>query len=217
MGTKRRRARLGQHGRDARASIRSYEPVIFRRNSSGRRSRISARQAVVDAACTQFGGIDHRHGRRRGHGNAQPDQGGKRESHERGHFQPESVPGIEMEDHAKSHQKDRGRNRGQGDQREINIAVKMLAGAAVRAAVEVVFVVFAHLGREAGDVVTPAGQNFSNNRINALAHTELTWELQLDRFHRLRLSRQHHPVVQQCLASPQGLFRCSPARVRDGC
>ena len=75
-----------------------------------------------------------------------------------------------MEDYAKSHQEDGARKRSQSDQREIDIAVQMLPGTAVSAAVEVVFVVFAHLGRKAGDVVTPASQNFSNNGINALAH-----------------------------------------------
>ena len=75
---------------------------------------------------------------------------------------------------------------------------------------QMLFVVAAHLGRKAGNVVPPASQNFSNNGINALAHTELNMRLQLDRFHRFRLSRQHHPVMQQCLAPPQGLFRCAP-------
>ena len=112
--------------------------------------------------------------------------------------------GIEMADHAKSQQKDRSRNRCQGNQGKIDSAVKALPVTAMVAAVKVVFVVFAHLRREAGDVVTPARQNFANDGINALTHTRL----QLDRFHRLRLSCQHHPVVQQCLASPQGLFRC---------
>src|SRR5579862_346933 len=40
-------------------------------------------------------------------------------------------------------------------------------------AVEMLFVVFAHFGRQAGYVVTPAGKNFSNNRINAIAHKDL--------------------------------------------
>jgi hypothetical protein len=48
--------------------------------------------------------------------------------------------------------------------------MQMLAGTAVSAAVEVLFVVLAHPGCKAGDVITPAGKNFSNNRINALAH-----------------------------------------------
>jgi hypothetical protein len=127
-------------------------------------------QAIVYAARSQLGGVDHRHGRRRGYRYSQPDQGGKRESHQRGDFQPEGVPGVEMEDHAKSHQEDCAGKRGQGDQGEINVAVQMLSGTAVGAAVKVLFVVFTHLGRKAGDVITPAGKNFSNNGINALAH-----------------------------------------------
>ena len=61
-----------------------------------------------------------------------------------------------MKDDAKRQQKDGSRNRCQCNQSKIDVSVKMLAGAAMRAAVEVVFVIFTHLGRKAGDVVTPA-------------------------------------------------------------
>src|SRR5450755_1469858 len=127
-------------------------------------------QAVVDAARAQFGGVDHRHGCGCRDCHSQPDQGGKRESHQRGQFQPKGMPGIEMEDHAKRHQEDRARKRGQGDQREVNIAMQVLARTAVSTTVEVLFIIFTHLWRKAGDVITPAGKYFSNNGINALAH-----------------------------------------------
>jgi hypothetical protein len=114
-------------------------------------------QAVVDAARSQFGSVDYRHGRGGGYRYSQPDQGGKRKSYQRSHFQPESMPGIEMEDYAESHQEDSAGKRGQGDQGEINVAVQVLPRTAVGAGIEVLFVVFAHPGCKAGDVITPAG------------------------------------------------------------
>src|SRR6266849_4244984 len=127
------------------------------------------------------------------------------------------MPGVEMEDNAKGHEEDHAGKRGQSDQREVDVAVQMLAGTAVGAAVKVFVVVFPHLGREAGDVITPAGKNFSNNGIDALAHRGYNIGTTAG-------SPPSAPIVAP--ASPgsgatsgvvPGPFPLCPARARDGC
>src|SRR6478609_9555621 len=80
------------------------------------------------------------------------------------------MPAREVVDNAKGQQEDSRRNRRQRNQRNINNAVYFLPGAAMIAGGKVGFVVAAHLGREAGNIVTPASQNLSDYRINACAH-----------------------------------------------
>jgi hypothetical protein len=125
-------------------------------------------QAVMYAPCSFFGSIEHRYWRRRGYRNHHPDQSRKKKSRECGDFQPESVGWAEMTDYAEGQQKNTGRKRGQRNKPDVNQAVYFLAVAAAFADREMSFVVAAHFQREAGDVITPACQNFSDNRINAL-------------------------------------------------
>ena len=62
----------------------------------------------------------------------------------------------------------RGRNRGQRNQPNIDDAMNLLAAAAAFTGREVVFVVAAHLRRQAGYIIPPARQNLTHDRINAL-------------------------------------------------
>src|SRR5580704_5643763 len=73
-----------------------------------------------------------------------------------------------MMDHCKRQQEDSGGNGGQSDQSNINQAMNFLAAAPMLTTRKMFFVVFAHLGREAGNIITPARQNFAYDWINAL-------------------------------------------------
>ena len=75
---------------------------------------------------------------------------------------------AKVPDHSKGQQKHAAGKRCQSDQAYVNDAVQALPAAAVVAPGEVVFVVAAHLWRQAGNVVSPARQNFPYNRIDAL-------------------------------------------------
>jgi hypothetical protein len=54
------------------------------------------------------------------------------------------------------------------DQAYVNDAVDFLAGAAGFTLHKMAFIIFAHLRRQAGNVVTPARQNLAHNGIDAL-------------------------------------------------
>ena len=58
--------------------------------------------------------------------------------------------------------------RGDGDEQHVDGAGQVLAAAAVGAVGEVLIVVRAHGGREAGDVITPTGEDVSDERIGAV-------------------------------------------------
>src|SRR5438552_17292437 len=76
----------------------------------------------------------------------------------------------EMPNHTKSQQEKSSRNRSQRNQGNINGAMQPLFAAAAFAGGEVLFVVAAHLRRETGNIIAPAGQNFAYDRIDALTH-----------------------------------------------
>src|SRR5467141_2309605 len=116
----------------------------------------------------------------------------------------------EVPDDSERQQKDGRRERSQHNQRYVNDPVDFLAAAAVFAAREVIFVVLAHLGRQAGDVIAPAGQNLAYEGVDTLAHTK--W-LQPDGLQWFELRSQHHAVVEQRLTGPQGLVRRSPGNL----
>src|SRR6201981_1830425 len=78
-----------------------------------------------------------------------------------------------MPDHSKGQQENSRRQRGQYNQRNVNGAMDFLPAAAVFARGKVVLVVFAHLGREARDIIPPSGQNLAYEGVDALAHTLL--------------------------------------------
>src|SRR5215470_20229659 len=117
------------------------------------------------------------------------------------------MPWTEMPDDSKRKQKHSCGNRSQHNQGDIDDSMDFLPATAVLALGEVVLVVFAHLGRDAGDVVPPASQNLANEGINTLAHTK--W-LEPDGLQWFRLRCKHHPVSKQRLARPQSLHRRSP-------
>jgi len=82
------------------------------------------------------------------------------------------MPRPEVADDSEGKKKNGGGNRSQSDQSNVDDAVDLLARTAAVAGGEVAFVVFAHLRRQAGDVVTPARQNLPYNGINTLlTHT----------------------------------------------
>src|SRR5437763_6806049 len=73
----------------------------------------------------------------------------------------------------KGEQKYSGGNRGQHNQSHIDCAMYMLARTAVFALGKVRFVVAAHFGSDAGNVISPARKNFSYDRVIALIHSVL--------------------------------------------
>jgi hypothetical protein len=149
-----------------------------------------------------FGCIYHRHRRRSGNRNDEPNQEGKGKTGQGREFQPESMARAKMANHAKSKQKNPGRNRSQRNQRNVDGAMQVLTRAATSASHEVVLVVATHFKRNAGNIVAPARQDLADNGINAFTHSPL----QPDRFHRLGLCRQQQAIVQQRLLRAQGLF-----------
>src|ERR1700686_405640 len=126
------------------------------------------RQAVVDAPRTLFGRIENGHRSRGRHRYSQPDQRGKPESRQGSNFQPHRVPRTEVPDHPKSQQKNSRGNRGQRDQAHIDNAMNLLAATAMFTSRKMVFVVAAHLRRQARNIIAPARQNLANDWINAL-------------------------------------------------
>ena len=126
------------------------------------------RQAVMHAAGALLGGVEHRDRGRRCDRHSKPNQSGKSESGQCGDFQPECVPRGKMPDHPKREQENPRRKGRHPDQPNVNNAVDLLPAATVLALRKVVFVVASHLCREAGDIVPPACEDLSNNRINAL-------------------------------------------------
>src|ERR1700719_4556562 len=98
------------------------------------------------------------------------------------------MPRAEVPDHAKSQQENPRRNRGQRDQSHIDNAMNLLAPAAMFTSRKMVFVVAAHLRRQAGNVIPPARQNLAYDWINAL----LThWGYEISLRARLQANRLH--------------------------
>lgn len=121
----------------------------------------------------KFGDINHSHRGRGGYSHNQPDERRKRKSAKRGKFQDQRVAGGEVVNHAESEQKNACRNRCQNDQRYVDGAVYLLPRAAEFTRDKVGFVVAAHLRSEAGNVIAPACQDFSDYGINACAHNKI--------------------------------------------
>src|SRR5258708_5959574 len=81
------------------------------------------------------------------------------------------MPGREVVNHSKGQEKYAGRNRCQHNQSDIDCAMNLLVRTAMCTLGKVRFVVATHLGRDAGNVISPARQNFSNDRVNTFIHT----------------------------------------------
>src|SRR5579862_4138903 len=126
------------------------------------------RKPIMYAPRTLFGGIQNRHWSRRGDCHCQPNQSRQSEACQRGNFEPERMGGPEVADYAEGQQEDAAGNGSESDQPNVNDAVDLLPAAATFAGCEVAFVITAHLWRQAGNVVSPARQNFSHNRVNTL-------------------------------------------------
>ena len=157
----------------------------------------------MDAARAEPGDIDHGGWRRRGHGDAQPDQGRQSESRKSDEFENQRMARLEVMNHAEGEQENCAGNRSQNDEAEVDSPVQLLAGAATLADGEVMLVVATHLGRNAGNVVPPAGQDFPHHRINTLTHNQLKG----NRFGRRMLSGKQDSVLQQRALRPQSVFR----------
>jgi hypothetical protein len=93
----------------------------------------------------------------------------------------------------------------------------LLVRAAVRTLGKMCFVIATHLGGDAGNVISPARQDLSNDRVNAFIHKFtnvetpapgcLTLSLKLNSFRGRILRRQHHPVTNQSHLRSQRIFR----------
>jgi len=92
------------------------------------------REAVVEVARAGEGRVldDERSGSR--DGDQQPDEGRKSKAAERAEFEPEGVGRKEVMDDGEGKDEDEGREGGHGDERDIDGAMQLLAGAAVFAA-----------------------------------------------------------------------------------
>ena len=100
--------------------------------------------------------------------NHQPEERGKRASGQRNEFQPERVSGIEVPDDAEGQQEHDAGHRSQRNQRNVDDPMEFAALAAVLAGLKVALVVATHFRRDAGNVVSPAGQNAANEFVTAL-------------------------------------------------
>jgi len=131
------------------------------------------REVVAEVARPVQGSVLDDERRRRRDGDDEPDQGGEREATERAELKPESVRRAEMMDHGKGEDKDECGDRGQGDQRDVDGAMELLPRTAVGAGGEMGLVVSTHVGRDAGDVIAPAGEDIAHEWIDALTHINL--------------------------------------------
>jgi hypothetical protein len=130
-----------------------------------------AGQAVVDFAGVDAGYVGNYYWRWRGYRHDEPDHTKEEAAGEGNQLQDQRVARRVVADCAKRHEKHYGGDAGHDHEANIDGAVRELAGAAVGAFGEVLFVVAAHLWREAGNVVPPAGKNVANYLVTAqVAH-----------------------------------------------
>jgi len=140
------------------------------------------------------------HQRQRDHGKTQP---GNASRHQHaigiGNVQAEDVEGDMFERFYVLHdrerkQKEHRRQRGQHGQRHIERTMELLPRPAMRAFLEVLLVVLAHLRRNAGNVISPARQNVAYDSISAMGscHKE---------FDSLFLDLLHSPHLPNCCKS----------------
>lgn len=122
----------------------------------------------MDAPGALLGGIQNGDGRRGSDGHGKPDQGRQSKAGEGCNLKPKSMPGSEVADHAEGQKEDATGNGSKSDEPNVNDAMDLLPAAAALAGGEVAFIVATHFRRQAGNVVSPARQDFSNNWIDAL-------------------------------------------------
>ena len=126
------------------------------------------RQTLRYVARAEFGGVQHDDWRRCRENHDNPDQRGERESEQRGNFQQERMARSKVESNAERQQEHQRRGHGQPQQREIDNAMQAATAPAVSTVGEVALVVATHLGRNAGNVVTPTGEDAAHKFIAAL-------------------------------------------------
>src|SRR4051794_11632037 len=100
--------------------------------------------------------------------NHQPDNARDSKTGERGNLQQDGMPRIEVTDGAPGEQEHDGRDAGERDQADIDGAMQALLAVAVQAGSEMVFIVTAHLRSDAGNVVTPAGEDVADHGVCAM-------------------------------------------------
>src|ERR1700752_3147809 len=110
--------------------------------------------------------------------------------------------GLEIPDCGKSDQEGRSRCGRQRDQRDIDDAMQLLAAVAALTLGEMLFIVPAHLGRNSGDIVSPARKDLPYDRFDTFTHMDL----KMNRRHGFALSGQKHTITPKALAAAQGIF-----------
>lgn len=80
------------------------------------------------------------------------------------------MAGLEVVDDSKRQQKYSRGNRSENNQSHIDCAMNLLVGAAVRTLGEMRFIVSTHFRRNTGNVISPARQDLSYDRVNAFIH-----------------------------------------------
>ncbi len=131
------------------------------------------RQTVVEISSSGDGGILDDERSRSGDSNREPDQGGEGESAERADLKQKSMRRAEVMDDGEGEDEDDCRDRGQGDEGDVDGAMKLLPGPAVIAFGEVGLVVAAHFRREAGNVIAPSREDVSDEWIDTFTHMNL--------------------------------------------
>src|SRR5579859_2559119 len=118
-------------------------------------------QTIMQLAGVNAGHVGYDYRSRRSDGNDQPDHAKEQKTGQSNQLQHQSMAGRVMAHGAKGHQKHNGGDAGHDHQAQINGAMQELAATAMGALGKVLLIVTAHLRREAGNVVTPAGENIS--------------------------------------------------------
>ena len=77
---------------------------------------------------------------------------------------------IEVPDDGPRKKENHSGDAGERDQSDIDGAMQPLFAAAIEAPGEMVFIVAAHLGRDAGDVIAPAGEDVADHGVNTMHH-----------------------------------------------
>jgi len=130
-------------------------------------------EAVVEISRSGHGRVFDNERRRSGDGDGEPYQGRKGESAESTELEQKRVRRTEVVDDGKGEDEDNCRYRGQGDEGDVDGAMKFLPGTAMIAFGEVGLVIAAHLRREAGNVIAPSREDVSDERIDTFTHINL--------------------------------------------
>ena len=120
----------------------------------------------MELAGLNFSDTGDHHGYRRRNGNDNPHERGEGEASKGADFEQQRAGRIEMANGAEGQKEDHGRAAGNEDERKVDGAMQALFLAAAKTFVKVLLVVGAHVRREAGEVISPAGKNVTDNLVN---------------------------------------------------